>query len=294
MSQMKPRFMHLLVPILALIAALTPADMSAAADKKANVEVNFIYAFQLGFGSYNVGGLDVQVYSLPISYTFSDFLGNEKLKLVVDAPVFYGRFRFRETLPDGTRVKVDQDMMSVIPGVELQWEPVKHWHIKPFLNAGLAWQVYDSSTPNGLSVDDSFVLVYALGVGSLYQMFWDKFTFSVGNRISWAGNTNFHQSVEQSFALLENGVDVKHPLGFTYKGYEPDMSVYFNWYYFIPDTTFDRALKDPLKVENQYEIAATVGLVTPKKLWILSEPRIGVGYRFGDLDAFSVNFGFPF
>ena len=291
---MNSRLKHALIPVLALIILLPLAAVSSAKDKKGNVEVNFIYAFQLGFGSYNVGGLSVDVYSLPISYTFNDFLGSEKLKLVLDTPVFYGRFRYRETVPDGARIKVDQDMMSVIPGLELQWEPVRHWHIKPFINAGLAWQVYDSSTPDGLSVDDSFVLVYAVGLGSLYQMFWDKFTFSLGNRISWAGNTNFHKSSEQSFGLLENGIDVKHPLGFTYKGYEPDMSVYFNWYYFMPDTTFDRAFKPPLKVENQFEIAATVGLVTPKKLWIMAAPRIGVGYRFGDLKAFSVNFGFPF
>jgi len=286
--------MYLLLAVLALGSLPWLVSPASAKDVRGNVEVNFIYAFQLGFGSYNVGGLDVQVYSLPISYTFNDFLGNEKLKLVVDAPVFYGRFRFRETLPDGTRIKVDQDMMSVIPGVELQWEPVLHWHIKPFINAGLAWQVYDSSTPNGLSVDDSLVLVYATGLGSLYQMFWEKFTFSIGNRISWAGNTNFHKSSEQSFGLLENGFDVKHPLGFTYKGYEPDVSVYFNWYYFMPYTSFDRAFKPPLKVDNQYEVAATVGFVQPKKLWILSNPRIGVGYRFGDLEAFAVNFGFPF
>ena len=286
--------MYLLALVLALVSTSWAASPASAKDKKGNVEVNFIYAFQLGFGSYNVGGLDVQVYSLPLSYTFNDFLGDEKLRLVVDTPVFYGRFRYRENVPDGMRIKVDQDMMSVIPGVELQWEPVRHWHIKPFINAGLAWQVYDSSTPNGLSVDDSFVLVYATGLGSLYQMFWERFTFSLGNRISWAGNTNFKQSVEQSFGLLENGIDVKHPLGFSYKGYEPDLSVYFNWYYFIPDTTFDRAFKPPLKVENQFEIAATLGFVKPEKILFLSQPRIGVGYRFGDLKAFAVNFGFPF
>ena len=285
----------LVVLMLVTMSAILPlANVSSAKDKKGDVEVNFIYAFQLGFGSYDVDGLSVDVYSLPISYTFDDFLGSEKLKLVLDTPVFYGRFRYRETFPDGTRIKVDQDMMSVIPGAELQWEPVNHWHIKPFINAGLAWQVYDSSTPNGLSVDDSFVFVYALGAGSLYQMFWKDFTFSLGNRLSWAGNTNFKHSVRQSFALLENGIDVKHPLGFTVKGYEPDLSVYFNWYYFIPDTSFDRAFKPPLKVDNQYEIAATAGFVTPKKLWILTDPRIGVGYRFGDLKAFAVNFGFPF
>ena len=93
---MKCRRPLVFLMLVTLTAAVPLANVSSAKDKKGDVEVNFIYAFQLGFGSYNVGGLDVQVYSLPISYTFNDFLGNEKLKLVLDAPVFYGRFRSEE------------------------------------------------------------------------------------------------------------------------------------------------------------------------------------------------------
>jgi hypothetical protein len=291
---MKCRRALIFLIITALSANALMASPAVAKSKKRDVEVNFIYAFELGFGSYSIGGLDVQVYDLPVAYTFNDILGHENLRLELDTPLIYGRFRYRETAPDGTHVKVDQDMMSFIPGLELQWEPERNWYIKPFVNAGLAWQIYDSSTPSGLSVNDSFMFVYAIGIGSLYQMFWREFTFSLGNRISWAGNTNFHHNVEESYGLLDNGFEVKHPLGFTVKGFKPDMSTYFEWYYFIPNTSFDRAFKPALKVTNQYEIAMTLGSANPFKIWVIPNPRVGVGYRFGDLNAFTVNFGFPF
>ncbi len=286
---------HLPLLLALVCAAMIYAPPPASAQQEnTSVEVNFIYAFELGFGSYDVGGLDVQVYGLPISYKFKNFLGNEKLALLFDSPVYYGRFRFRHTFEDGSKIKVDQDVISYIPGLQLEYEVVENWYLKPFVYSGFAFVVHDKSHPSGISVDDSALFLYSLGVTSLYEMFWRQFTFSVGNRVSWAGNTTFDGDSKQSYGLLENGIDVKHPLGFTYKGYEPDMSVYFNWYYFFPETEFDRFLKPPLKVENQYEIAMTVGFAKPKDLWILSDPRIGVGYRFGDLDAFAVNFGFPF
>jgi hypothetical protein len=284
----------LLILLVSALSTSVPMANPAMAQKKRNVEVNFIYAFQLGFGSYDIGGLDVQVYSLPVSHTFDSLFHNEKLKLELYTPLYYGRFRYRETAPDGTHLKVNQDVMSFIPGVELQWEAIRNWHIKPFVDAGLAWQIYDSTSPKGLNVDDSSIFVYSIGIGSLYQIFWKDFTFSLGDRISWAGNTNFNKGGEQNYGVLDNGFDVKHPLGFTVKGYKPDISAYFEWYYFIPRTSFDRAYKPPLNVKNQYEVAMTLGFANPFKVLVISNPRIGVGYRFGDLKAFSVNFGFPF
>ena len=280
--------------LLILLAALFIAPGARSQEANTDVAVNFIYAFELGFGSYNVGGLQVDVYSIPLEYTFSKIMGNEKLDLVINAPVFYGRFRFRSHLPDGTRIKVDQDVMSVIPGVSLHYRVVDNWTLKPFVNAGLAWQVYDSSSPRGLSVDDSMIYVWAAGLTSLYEIFWEQFTFSIGNTFAWAGNDVFGGGQGQDYGILENGVEARRPLGFSYKGYEPDASVFFIWYRFLPKTSFDRFLHDPLVVKNQYEIAMTAGLAEPKKVWFLEDPRIGVGYRFGDLNAFSVNFGFPF
>jgi len=280
--------------LLILLAALFIAPAARAQKVNTNVAVNFIYAFELGFGSYDVGGLNVQVYSIPLQYTFSKFLDNDKLDLVVNAPVFYGRFRFRSHTPDGTRIRVDQDVMSVIPGVSLHYRVVDNWTLKPFVNAGLAWQVYDKSSPRGLKVDDSLLYVWAAGLTSLYQMFWEQFTFSLGNTLAWAGNDVFGGGEGQNYGLLENGVEARRPLGFSIKGYEPDASVFLIWYRFLPKTTFDRYLHPPLVVKNQFEIAMSTGLAKPDKIWFLKDPRIGVGYRFGDLNAFSVNFGFPF
>lgn len=278
----------------AFILSVTALALPARPQENTNVEVNFIYAFELGFGSYDIGGLDVQVYGLPIAYTFKDLMGNGRLKLKINSPLYYGRFRFRRRFEDGTKLKVDQDVMAYLPGLELEYEAVDNWYIKPFANIGLAWEIYDKARPRGLEVDDSAVYLYTIGITSLYEIFWERFTFSVGNKIAWAGNATFDNENKQSYGVLENGLDVKHPLGFRIKGYEPDMSVFFNWYHFFPATKFDRFLREPLKVENQYEIAGTLGSATPLKLWVISNPRIGVGYRFGDLDAFTVNFGFPF
>lgn len=283
---------RLCLPIL--LAALFIAPGARAQEINTNVAVNFIYAFELGFGSYDVGGLNVQVYSIPLEYTFSKIMGNEKLDLVVTAPLYFGRFRFRSHTPDGTRIKVDQDVMSVIPGLSLHYRVVDNWTLKPFVNAGLAWQVYDKSSPSGLKVDDSLMYVWAVGMTSLYEMFWEQFRFSLGNTLAWSGVDVFGGGEGQNYGIFQNGIEARRPLGFSIKGYEPDASIFFIWYRFLPKTTFDRYLHPPLVVKNQYEISMTAGLANPKKVWFLEDPRIGVGYRFGDLNAFTVNFGFPF
>lgn len=280
--------------LLILLAALFIAPGARAQKVNTNVAVNFIYAFELGFGSYDIGGLNVQVYSIPLEYTFSKIMGNEKLDLVVTAPLYFGRFRFRSHTPDGTRIKVDQDVMSVIPGVSLHYRVVDNWTLKPFVNAGLAWQVYDKSSPSGLKVDDSLMYVWAVGMTSLYEMFWEQFRFSLGNTLAWSGVDVFGGGEGQNYGIFQNGIEARRPLGFSIKGYEPDASIFFIWYRFLPKTTFDRYLHPPLVVKNQYEISMTAGLAKPDKIWFLQDPRIGVGYRFGDLNAFTVNFGFPF
>ena len=259
------------------------------------IRVNFAYAFELGFGSYDVGGLDVDVYKLPISYTFA-LDSDGRLKLKVSSPIFYGRFRFRASLDDGTRITVDQDVISYIPGLELQYELLKNWYIKPFGNTGLAWSISEKARPRALNidVDDSSIYLYSLGIGSLYEIFWRRFKFSIGNALLWAGNTTFDGDDKESFGVLENGLEALHPMGFTVKGYEPDLSVFFIYYRFLPDAEFSRFGRSPLKVENQYEIAGSVGSSTPLKIGFIKNPRIGAGYRFGDLDAFTINFGFPF
>ena len=279
--------------ILAISIIFIQAD-KVKAQTGTDIRVNFAYAFQLGFGSYDIGGLDVDVVKLPLSYTF-DLPRYEKLKLKVLSPFYYGRFKFKGIVDEDTTITAEQHVLSYIPGLELQYEILNNWYLKPFGNVGLAWSISEKIRPRGLNISNSTIYVYTVGMRSLYEIFWERFKFSIGNAIFWAGNSTFLDGEpDESFGVLENGVEVLHPLGFRIKGYEPDMSTFFIYYRYLPDTEFSRFLRSPLKVENQYEIAATIGSATPFKLWIFNNPRIGVGYRFGDLDVFTINFGFPF
>jgi len=268
--------------------------VSRAQDSQ-EIRVNFAYAFQLGFGSYDIGGVKVRVIKLPISHTF-DFPKYEKLKLKVNAPFYYGHFEFEGTTRSGLKITADQHLLSFIPGLELEYEVLNNWYLKPFGNVGIGWAIADKLRPVGIGTsDDSTIYIYTAGLRSLYEIFWERFKFSIGNAILWAGNTTFDEGADdESYGALENGVEVLHPLGFSIKGYEPDASVFFIYYRFLPDAEFTRFLRDPLKVKNQYEIAGTLGSATPLKLWVINNPRIGVGYRFGDLNVFTINFGFPF
>ncbi len=279
---------------LIVLVMMALDSYKSQAQTTGSVRVNFAYAFQLGFGSYDIGGLDVRVVKLPISHTF-DFPKYKKLRLQLNSPLYYGRFKFEGTTPEGIRITAEQNVLSYIPGIELQYEVLENWYLKPFGNLGIGWSITDKVRPVGLSADSSTIYLYTVGIKSLYEIFWERFKFSIGNAILWAGNTTFVDGTpDESFGALENGVEVLHPLGFSVQGYEPDASLFFVYYHFLPDTEFSRFLRDPLKVENQYEIAGTLGSATPLKLWVINNPRIGVGYRFGDLDVFTINFGFPF
>ncbi|MGB2693351.1 MAG: hypothetical protein WBB48_01240 [Thermodesulfobacteriota bacterium] len=288
------KFMRLVYLFILVSTVLVIQANSVKAQNENDIRVNFAYAFQLGFGSYDIGGLDVKVFKLPLSYTF-DLPQYEKLKIKIDSPLFYGRFRFKGTIPDGTRLTADQDIIAYIPGIELQYEVLDNWYLKPFGNLGIAWSISEKARPANLNIDSSTIYIYTVGLRSLYEIFWERFKFSIGNAILWAGNSTFVDGEpDESYGILENGIEALHPLGFRIKGYEPDMSAFFIYYRYLPDAEFSRFLKSPLKVENQYEIAGTIGSATPLKLWVINNPRIGIGYRFGDLNVFTINFGFPF
>lgn len=262
-----------------------------------NVRVNFAYTFlDLQFGFYEVGGVDADVFQIPISHTF-DLQKHEKLKLKIEAPFYYGYFKFKEKVNEVFTIKADQHLIALIPGVELQYEALDNWYLKPFGRFGLVKSIGDNISPSlpGIMVSNVFIYVYSVGLRSLYEIFWERFKFSIGNAILFSGDTSFRKGIPHNlFGSLENGVEVLHPLGFNLGGYEPDISAFFIYYHYMSDVEFVRLLDAPERLKNQYEIGGTIGSATPSKLWIINNPRIGVGYRFGDVEALTINFGFPF
>jgi len=160
--------------------------------------------------------------------------------------------------------------------------------------AGLGRTLNGSVQPGG-HLDEGFISLYAAGISNLFEAPVQDFLLSFGTRLAGAGDALIGQSGSEGFGTLQNGLEVRHPIGFHVKGFVPDVGVSFVHYYFFPSAKFSLPGESPLEVSHQFEFGVSVGSAQPATLWILENPRIGVSYRFGDgLTGFRVNFGFPF
>lgn len=118
---------------------------SGARANELNVQVNYVYAAQFGFGSYEVGDLTVSVYTLPLAYTFKDLYRD--WDLTVGLPIVYGDFSFKTMLvEEGERfgVQAQQRSLATEPKLRLQIPILSELWLSPFVAFG-AGSTFDSS-----------------------------------------------------------------------------------------------------------------------------------------------------
>jgi hypothetical protein len=247
-----------------------------------DVTVNYVYAAQLGFGGYRVGGLSVEVYTLPLAYTLPEAVAGWDLTLYL--PLQYGHYHFKTNF-NGLELTASADTLAAIPGVGLEIPLLPGWTLSPYGEWGFGTPLEGGQT----------AYIYGVGVSSLYEWPWRSFRLGLGTGFSYAGNKEFHGGQGEAFGDVKNGVEARHPLGFTVKHLTPDAGVFFVEHHFLPDAKFSRFDQPPLTVVDQYEFGLSFGSSTPIGLWFLEGQRIGVSYRFGDgLNAVRMNLGFPF
>jgi hypothetical protein len=268
--------------------------------RQLDVQVNLPYAVQFGFGSYDVGGLSVNVFRVPIQHTFALGPSEDAWRLALTAYLGYGHFSFESSVL-GPKITASQDFIFALPQAELQIPIRRWWTIKPYVAGGFGNTFNGSASvqgaPGELHLDEGVVFLYSAGISNLFEFQLQDFLLSVGSRLAAAGDASLGQSKSPNtnYGTLQNGLEVRHPLGFDVKGLLPDVGVSFIYYYFFPSAKFSLPGESPLEVSNQFEFGINVGSATPAKLWIFNNPRIGVSYRFGDgLSGVRAQFGFPF
>ena len=273
----------------------THAVAQAPPRENTEITVNYVYAALLGLGKYDAaGGLSVQIYTLPLGYTLESST-DDHIRIQIKLPISYGRFDFDGTAPDGTKLDFTIDTIGATPGVEIQIPLSSQWTLKPFGNVGLFDDFSKSRSSSSVMLDLPVNYVFIVGGRSLFSEQVKDVTLSLGNSVIYAGNGAFSGGGTDSFTTVETGLDAQFPLGFTLKGYEPDMNIFLIHYHFFPEATFTRFLQDPLNIEDQFEIGGAFGTVTPLDFGFISNLRLGASYRFGGgLTAIVFNFGFPF
>jgi hypothetical protein len=273
--------------VLLLVSGAARAQTSASPTLNRTVYLNYVYAAELGFGGYSLDGLTAQIYPLPLSYTFHDFLRNG-WALKVLAPVEVGLYSLDVTDTTGERISLNQQSVAVVPGAELQIPVGSRTVVKPFGQFGVGHSFgLDAGSPNAY--------IFLAGVRAISQWHLGATTVSLGNAAIYAGDSAIGSGFSEHYVSLQLGVELRHSLGFTVGTLEPDMGLYAIDYFYPVPLVFSRFLQPELKIANQGEIGFSVGSATPFQLLGLSNPRLGAGFVFGGgLTVLHINFGFQF
>lgn len=250
------------------------------------VNLNYVYAANLGFGGYSLDGLTVNVYTLPLETSFENVLRpGWTLKLLL--PIQFGLYNFKADL-GGQSVNITQQSLGAMPGAQLDIPVTSNFVAKPFAQAGMV-HVFgtDDANPNDW--------VYMMGVRSVAEWHAGAYTFALGNGAVFAGDSTMGPGTSDNYVSLQVGGEVRRSLGFSIGNWTPDLGIYAVNYYYPEPLDFSRVFRPDLQVHNQDEIGLTLGSAKPLSLLWLSDPRVGVSYIFGDgLNGWNVNFGFPF
>jgi hypothetical protein len=251
------------------------------------VNLNYVYAADLGFGGYSLSGLTASVYTLPFGYTLNDLpIDGWNLRLLF--PLQGGLYTFHATDTNGQQLSISQQSLSIVPGAKLQIPVGQRTVVTPFAQFGV-------SDTFGRDAGNPYAWIYLTGMRALTQWHDGETTFSLGNGVVLAGDSTIGSGFSERYVSLEIGGEVRHPLGFTAGKIAPDIGIYAIEYYYPSPLQFSRFLRPPLQVSDQLEVGFDVGSARPFELLGWSNPRIGAGYVFGGgLQVWHINFGFQF
>ncbi|MBS0379468.1 MAG: hypothetical protein JSS29_13345 [Proteobacteria bacterium] len=251
------------------------------------MNLNYVYAAELGFGGYSLDGLNANAYTVPLSYSFRD-VPREGLTLNLLAPLQLGIYSLTVTDTDGERISINEQSVALVPGAELEIPVGDHTVLKPFAQFGVGHAFgVDSGSANAY--------IYMTGARAVSQWQVGATTLSLGNALIYAGDAAMGSGFSEHYVSVQLGGEARHPLGFRMKALTPDIGVYSIYYHYPSPLVFSRFLMPELKISNQGEIGVSIGSATPFRLLGLENPRIGVGIIFGGgLNVWHVSFAFPF
>lgn len=275
-------------PGLLLLAGLDArAQTPAPAAVNRTVNLNYVYAADLGFGGYSLNGLTADVYTLPLDYTFHG-VPREDWALRILAPIQLGLYSLKVTDTDGERISIHQQSLALVPGAELQIPLGDRTLLKPFGQFGVGHTFgVDSGSANAY--------IFLGGVRALTQWQLAATSVSLGNAAIYAGDRAVGSGFSEHYVSLQSGVELRRPFGFTLGSVTPDVGAYTIYYYYPLPLVFSRFLQPELKITNQIEVGFSIGSATPWRPLGVSNPRIGAGYIFGGgLSVWHISFGFQY
>ena len=218
---------------------------------------------------------------IPIGYTLippDDRPWGLRLRLIVYAGIYDLGFAD----PEQTDIRFQS--LAATPGVEFLVPVGKGWTLKPFTEIGYA---RDFDQDLGLGV-------WSIGMRTLTEWERGNVRTRLGTKVQWLSTFESDLILAENFLEFQLGLDVGFPLGFDISGSPTYLSPYGIRRQYI-DAAIEQPRGHPIEITYTNEIGLAFGTRPRIKLWFITLPRIGIGYRWGpDVDGWRLSFGFPF
>lgn len=236
--------------------------------------IDWYYASTFGTGVYSIGDRTVFVARLPFGYRLRESDAERwgvRLKFPVSVGVYNVPNQFDDILERSNFAAV-----SVLPGIEFERQVTPQWTIRPTGSFGYGRDI-------GSSVSSR---IWEVGIRSLYTIPLRDLDFVLGNALLYAGS-NATTGTTQNLGIFSTGLNFIIPTGKELMGRPTNVGVHFIYYAYFNRLDFFLDANDRREVNQQYELAMTLGASKPFDLFGFSVDRIGVGFRVGD-DFFAI------
>lgn len=236
--------------------------------------IDWYYASTFGTGVYSIGDRTVFVARLPFGYRLRESDAERwgvRLKFPVSVGVYNVPNQFDDILERSNFAAV-----SVLPGIEFERQVTPQWTIRPTGSFGYGRDI-------GSSVSSR---IWEAGIRSLYTIPLRDLDFVLGNALLYAGS-NATTGTTQNLGIFSTGLNFIIPTGKELMGRPTNVGVHFIYYAYFNRLDFFLDANDRREVNQQYELAMTLGASKPFDLFGFSVDRIGVGFRVGD-DFFAI------
>jgi len=245
--------------------------------------VHYSFSALLGTGYYTVGDRQVAVLRAPISYRIRATDGLKKPGIRIKVPVTVGLHNFEiDDIPD---LRLDDLVtMTVMPGVEFNYQINDRWAVDPAVHIG-----YGRDMTN----DDSSFL-WGANVRSRYEFNLTKPALTLGSEALYAGY-NPDTGSSDSIVRLSVGLDARIPTGWSIGNNHMFIGTHAIGFYYPVSLRFPKIDRERYKTNTELEFGLALGRDPPFDILGLEFDRIGLAYRFSDVtSSIILNTSFPF
>jgi hypothetical protein len=244
--------------------------------------LNVAFSAYMGSGVYLAGGRSAWVLRVPASVRLRP---EEERRVGV-------RFRITTTLgffdfkPSDIVEGVLPEQLgtaTLLPGVSFPIEVAPGWRLEPFIDFGAGWVTEQrGATP-----------ILGSGVHSRAEFPAGHSKWILWGRLVYAREfTTGDSTADDDFVILEINPEYRIPVS-TFGGTRVDVGISGSVEWYLNDLIILGPDGEDLTLGKRWEIGITFGTVEQLRFWKITAPRVGLGYRWGDL-AGGVRFIFSF